>query len=54
MLHDTGAYYFSNPFYYNALPAPPVHGARLEGDGLVQFDCWRRMQSVESLLAVIG
>jgi diaminopimelate decarboxylase len=54
VLHDTGAYYFSNPFYYNALPAPPVHGALLEGDGLVQFDCWRRMQSVESLLAVIG
>jgi diaminopimelate decarboxylase len=54
VLHDTGAYYFSNPFYYNALPAPPVYGARLEGEGLVQFDCWRRMQSVESMLAVIG
>ena len=54
VLHDTGAYYFSNPFYYNALPAPPVYGARLEGEGLVQFDCWRRMQSLESMLAVIG
>jgi len=54
VLHDTGAYYFSNPFYYNALPAPPVYGARLEGEGLVLFDCWRRMQSVDSMLAVIG
>ena len=26
VLHDTGAYYFSNPFYYNALPAPAVYG----------------------------
>lgn len=54
VLHDTGAYYFSNPFYYNALPAPPVYGARLEGEGLVRFDCWRRMQSVERMLDVIG
>ena len=30
VLHDTGAYYFSNPFYYNALSAPPIHGVRLE------------------------
>lgn len=54
VLHDTGAYYFSNPFYYNALPAPAVYGARVEGEGLIRFDCWRRMQSVESMLAVIG
>ncbi|MEJ2401577.1 MAG: diaminopimelate decarboxylase [Xanthomonadales bacterium] len=54
VLHDTGAYYFSNPFFYNALAAPPVYGAQLEGDGLVQFDCWRRMQSLENMLAVIG
>ena len=26
MLHETGAYYLSNPFYYNSLPAPPVYG----------------------------
>ena len=25
VLLDTGAYYFSNPFYYNALPAPAVY-----------------------------
>ncbi len=27
VLHDTGAYYFSNPFYYNALCAPAVYAA---------------------------
>ena len=35
VLHDTGAYYFSNPFYYNALPAPPVYGANMDEDGNV-------------------
>jgi diaminopimelate decarboxylase len=25
LAHDTGAYYFSNPFSYNSLPAPPAY-----------------------------
>jgi diaminopimelate decarboxylase len=54
VLHDTGAYYFSNPFYYNALSAPPVHGVRLEQGDVVKFDCWREPQSLEAMLAVIG
>ena len=54
VLHDTGAYYFSNPFYYNALPAPAVYGAEVFNDDLVNFTVWRRHQSVDDMLAVIG
>jgi diaminopimelate decarboxylase len=54
VLHDTGAYYFSNPFYYNALPAPPVYGAAHGADGSVFLDCWRPRQSMDDMLAVIG
>lgn len=54
VLHDTGAYYFSNPFFYNALAAPAVYGAELNDDGSVGLDCWRRQQSMDDMLAVIG
>lgn len=54
VLHDTGAYYFSNPFYYNALAAPAVYGAKVAGEGPVTFDVWRRHQTVDEVLAVIG
>ena len=54
VLHDTGAYYFSNPFYYNALCAPPVYGAERGQDQSVRFDCWRKSQSMDDMLAVIG
>ena len=54
VLHDTGAYYFSNPFYYNALPAPAVYGASRAEDGPVRFDCWREQQSMNDMLDVIG
>ena len=54
VLHDTGAYYFSNPFYYNALPAPAVYGVELNQDGSAGFDCWRNAQSMDDMLAVIG
>lgn len=54
VLHDTGAYYFSNPFFYNALPAPAVHGAAPGPDGSVHFECWRQQQSLDAMLAVIG
>jgi diaminopimelate decarboxylase len=52
VLQDTGAYYFSNPFYYNALSAPPVYAVK--GDDQLDFDVWRRQQSMEDVLAVIG
>lgn len=54
VLHDTGAYYFSNPFYYNALPAPAVYGASRAREGSVHFDCWRERQSIDAMLNVIG
>jgi diaminopimelate decarboxylase len=54
VLHDTGAYYFSNPFYYNALPAPPVFGAEVREDGAVTFIPWRKAQTMDDMLAVIG
>ena len=54
VLHDTGAYYFSNPFYYNALTAPAVYGADVFDDELVNFTVWRRQQTVDDMLAVIG
>jgi len=54
VLHDTGAYYFSNPFYYNALCAPAVYGVEA-GDGQpVKFHHWRSRQTVDDMLAVIG
>ena len=53
-LHDTGAYYFSNPFYYNASPAPAVYGAVHRPDGSIGLDCWRSQQSMDDMLAVIG
>ena len=54
VLHDTGAYYFSNPFYYNALAAPAVYGAQFVEDEPVTFDVWRRQQTVDDMLAAIG
>ena len=54
VLHDTGAYYFSNPFMYNSLPAHAVYGASCGVDGRVDFDVWRRSQTLDELLAVLG
>ncbi len=54
VLHDTGAYYFSNPFYYNALPAPAVYGADIDDNNSVNFSLWRRQQNVDDMLAVLG
>jgi diaminopimelate decarboxylase len=54
VLHDTGAYYFSSPFYYNALCAPAVYGADVTEGGFVKFSVWRRQQTVDDMLAVIG
>jgi len=54
VLNDTGAYYFSNPFYYNALCAPAVYGAELRAEDPVKFSVWRNQQTVDEMLAVIG
>jgi diaminopimelate decarboxylase len=54
VMHDTGAYYFSNPFFYNALPSCAVYGVEHAPDGKMQLACWRAQQSLEQTLAVIG
>ena len=54
MLHDTGAYYFSNPFFYNSLPASAVYGATLPDNDSVSCDVWREQQSLDDMLAVLG
>ena len=54
LLHDTGAYYFSNPFFYNSLPATAVFGAGFSDDGSVRFDVWREQQTYDDVLSVLG
>ncbi|WIO75194.1 diaminopimelate decarboxylase [Porticoccaceae bacterium LTM1] len=54
MLHDTGAYYFSNPFFYNSLPAPAVYGYRIGEGGEVELREFRPQQTVEQMMSVIG
>ncbi|MGD2128792.1 MAG: diaminopimelate decarboxylase [Lysobacterales bacterium] len=54
VLHDTGAYYFSIPFYYNALQAPAVFGAARSKDGVVRLECWREQQGMKDMLAMLG
>ena len=49
LLHDTGAYYFSNPFFYNNLPPVAVYAA--SGNG--QFDTWREQASFDELQKVM-
>lgn len=53
VVHDTGAYYFSNPFYYNSLPAPPVYGVSEESGGIA-FDTMRKAQTLAEMMQVIG
>ena len=54
VMHDTGAYYFSIPFYYNSLPAPAVYGVEWRQDEPVGFRTWRQQQSLDQTLEVIG
>ncbi|MDT0319579.1 type III PLP-dependent enzyme domain-containing protein [Streptomyces millisiae] len=53
-LLDTGAYYFSTPFAYNALPRPAVHGYSVADDGSVSFTTLRHAQTLQELLAEFG
>lgn len=53
MVHETGAYYFSNPFYYNSLPTPPVYTFEQHA-GEMTLTTIRRGQTVEEMMAVIG
>jgi diaminopimelate decarboxylase len=54
VLHDTGAYYFSNPFYYNALPACAVYCVEHGRDPAMQFSVWRQQQNAGDMLSAIG
>ncbi|MYM19828.1 diaminopimelate decarboxylase [Brevibacterium sp. 5221] len=53
LIHDVGAYYFSTPFAYNALPRIPVYAYRA-AEARVEFALVRRQQTVEELLAEAG
>ncbi|WP_461034892.1 type III PLP-dependent enzyme domain-containing protein [Streptomyces mayteni] len=53
-LLDTGAYYFSTHFAYNALPRPAVHGFSVSEDGAVAFTTLRHAQSLAELVAEHG
>jgi diaminopimelate decarboxylase len=53
-LLDTGAYYFSTHFSYNALPRPAVHGYADSPDGSLAFAPIRPAQTPAELLAECG
>jgi diaminopimelate decarboxylase len=54
-LLDTGAYYVSTPFGYNALPRPAVYGFWRDGPGdEATFTPLRRAQSIAELVAESG
>jgi len=54
MLHDTGAYYFSNPFFYNSLPAPAVYGYDIQDNGEIELESYRHQQTIEDVMKLIG
>ncbi len=54
LAHDTGAYYFSTPFYYNSLPPPAVHGYGTDAAGAVAFETVKRGQTLDEVLAIVG
>ncbi|MDT0270435.1 diaminopimelate decarboxylase [Streptomyces sp. DSM 44915] len=53
-LPDTGAYYFSTPFGYNALPRPAVYGYSVDGPGPAVLTPLRRAQTLAELVAEAG
>ncbi|WP_049578201.1 diaminopimelate decarboxylase [Streptomyces sp. SBT349] len=53
-LLDTGAYYFSTPFGYNALLRPGVHGYRADPGTPTVFTTLRRPQTMSELVTEYG
>ena len=51
LAHDTGAYYFSTPFYYNSLPPPPVYGYSGTQPG---FEVIKRAQDMDEVLGIVS
>lgn len=54
LVHDTGAYYFSTPFAYNALPRTAVYAYSADAAGEVAFTQIRKQQTIEELVAESG
>ncbi|UTW54725.1 hypothetical protein [Kordiimonas sp. SCSIO 12610] len=54
--HDTGAYYFAIPYFFNALPVPAIYGYSFDGgeNGTPVFEEYRKEQSIDQVLALIG
>lgn len=52
-VHDTGAYYFSTHYSYNALPRPAVLAHRADESSLT-WETLREAESIEALLAAAG
>lgn len=53
-LHETGAYYMSSHYSYNALPRPAIYFYRVDDAGTVNWEAVRRRQSVEDLMSESG
>lgn len=52
MIHETGAYYFSNHFDYNSLPRIAVYAVSQQDNDL-QFKAIRAPQSIEAVIAAM-
>ncbi len=50
MVHDTGAYYFSNHFDYNSLPRVAVYSAE-KSDDEVKLNCIRNAETLDTVVA---
>ncbi|WP_349828192.1 diaminopimelate decarboxylase [Brevibacterium litoralis] len=54
VIHDTGAYYWSTPFSYNALPRTAVYAYTVDEAGAVHWTRIRKQQILEELVAEAG
>ena len=54
--HDTGAYYFAIPYFFNALPVPAIYGIDWadRSNGEPQFIEFRKQQTIDAVLDLIG
>lgn len=50
VVHDTGAYHFSNHYQYNALPRLPVYGYEIDKAGNVNFELYSSGQSIQDVV----
>jgi diaminopimelate decarboxylase len=51
---DTGGYYFSSHFSYNALPRPAIYAVGTDPAGERAWSLARRAQSMQEILAESG